>query len=153
MNTKYLSKSTKLVALAAILSYGVNLHAVTLTTAQALSVSVAGQNQFQPMAFSDSAEAGMLRNAYIILATGDHDYKGHRVRAMHAVEAAGKLLNMDLSGDVKNRQPQVLSDDKLREASGLLSSVLGSSEVKGQARITKRINEAINQIDMALSLK
>jgi hypothetical protein len=105
------------------------------------------------MAFSDSAEAGMLRNAYIILATGDHDYKGHRVRAMHAVEAAGKLLNMDLSGDVKNRQPQVLSDDKLREASGLLSSVLGSSEVKGQARITKRINEAINQIDMALSLK
>jgi hypothetical protein len=41
----------------------------------------------------------------------------------------------------------------LREASGLLSNVLGSSEVKGQERIAKRINEAINQINIALSIR
>jgi len=72
---------------------------------------------------------------------------------MHAVEAAAKLLGMDFSGDVKNRQSQVLSDDKLREAGGLLSNVLGSSEVKDQKRIARHINEAINQINTALSIR
>jgi hypothetical protein len=151
MNTQYISKSTKLAVLAAMLSYGANLRAVTPSTAQALSVSISGQNQFQPMAFSDSAEAGMLRRAYYILATGDHDYKGHRVKAMRAVEAAGTLLGMDLRGDDKDHQPQFLSDDKLREARGLLTNVLGAAEVKDQKRITRRINEAIDQINLALS--
>jgi hypothetical protein len=153
MNPKYLSKPAKLVVLAAILSYGATLHATTSPTAQALSVSIADQNEFQPMAFSDSAEAGMLRSVYHILATGDHDYKGHRVKAMKSVEAAGTLLGMDLRGDDKDHQPQVLSDDKLREAGGLLSNVLGSSEVKDQKRIAKHITEAINQINVALSKK
>jgi hypothetical protein len=153
MNTKNLSKSAKLVVLAAVLSYGANLHATTSPTAQAMGVSVASQNEFQPMAFSDSAEAGMLHRAYRILATGDHDYKGHRVKAMHAVEAAAKLLGMDLSGDLKDRQPQVLSDDKMREASGLISNVLGAAEVKDQKRVTKHLNEAVNQINIALDIK
>lgn len=99
MNTKHLSKSAKLVALTAVLAYGANLHATTAPTAQAMAAPLAGQNEFQPMAFSDSAEAGMLHKAYHILATGDHDYKGHRVQAMHAVENAGKLLGLDLKGD------------------------------------------------------
>jgi hypothetical protein len=153
MNTNYLSKSAKLVAVAAILSYGANLHATTLPTGLALSVSVAGQNEFQPMAFSDSAEAGMLHRAYRILATGDHDYKGHRARAMHQVEAAAKLLGLDLSGDLKDKQPQALSDDKLREASGLISNVLASAAVKDQKRVTKHLSEAVNQINIALSIK
>ena len=153
MNQKYLSKSAKIAALAAVLSYGANLHATTPSRAQAMDVSVAGQNEFQPMAFSDSAEAGMLRRAYHILATGDHDYKGHRVKAMKAVEAAGKLLGMDLHGDDKDREPQPLSDDKLREARGLLSNVLDSSEVKDEKRISKHITEAIDQINVALSKK
>ncbi len=150
MNIKQLSVS---VVIAAVLSSGTNLRAVTSSTAQIFSGDAAVQSQFQPVAFSDSAEAGMLRSAYLILATGDHDYKGHRVKAMHAVEAAAKLLGMDFSGDVKNRQPQVLSDDKLREAGGLLSNVLGSSEVKDQRRIARHINEAINQINTALSIR
>jgi hypothetical protein len=153
MNTKYFSKSAKVTALAAILSYGANLHATTSPTAQALSISVAGQNEFQPMAFSDSAEAGMLHRAYHILATGDHDYQGHRVRAMHQIEAAAKLLGLDLSGDAKDKEPQPLSDDKLREASGLISNVLASAEVKDQKRVTKHLNEAVNQINIALGIK
>jgi len=152
MNTKYLSKSAKLVALAAILSYGANLHANT-PTAQSLSVSIASPNEFQLMAFSDSAEAGMLHRAYRILATGDHDYKGHRVKAMHAVEAAAKLLGLDLSGDAKDKQSQVLSDDKMREAEGLLENVLGNAEVKGQPHVSKHITEAINQINTGLRIR
>jgi len=95
----------------------------------------------------------MLRNAYVILATGDHDYKGHRVRAMHQVEFAAKLLGMDITGSAKDRQPQPLSDAKLREAQGLLQSVLGAAEVKSQERVAKHITEAINQINVALSVK
>lgn len=93
----------------------------------------------------------MLHRAYRILATGDHDYKGHRVKAMHQVEAAAKLLGLDLAGDAKGGKPQILSDDKLREARGLLGKVLESAEVKGQPRISKHITEAINQINDALS--
>lgn len=144
------------VALAAIFSYGANLRAVTLSTAstaQASDVLAAGQNEFQPMAFGDSAEAGMLHRAYHILATGDHDYKGHRVKAMHAVEAAAKLLGLDLSGDLKDHEPQPLSDDKLREAAGLISNVLASAEVKDQKRVTKHLDVAINQINLALAIK
>ena len=98
-------------------------------------------------------EAGMLQNAYLILDTGDHDYKGHRVRAMHQIEAAAKLLGMNLSGDAKDKQPQPLSDAKLREAQGLLQNVLGAAEVKNQERVTKHITNAVNQINTALSIR
>jgi hypothetical protein len=118
-----------------------------------LGGSVAVQDQFQTVAFSDSAEAGMLQNAYLILATGDHDYQGHRLRAMHQIEAAAKLLGMNLGGDAKNRQPQALSDAKLREAQGLLQNVLGAAEVKNEKRVVKHINNAIDQINIALSIR
>jgi hypothetical protein len=87
------------------------------------------------------SEARALSSAYLILATGDHDYKGQRVKAMHQIEAAGKLLGMDLRGDARGRQPQALSDGKLREARGLLETVLGAAEVRSQPRISKHITE------------
>jgi hypothetical protein len=152
MNTKYLKTAAKTAVLVTTLSYAVNLRAATPSTPQTLSGSVVVQNQYQTVAFSDTAEAGMLRNAYFILATGDHDYKGHRAKAMHQIEVAGKFLGMDLRGEAKDRQPQALSDAKLREAEGLLQNVLGAAEVKSQARISKHITEAINQINIALSV-
>jgi hypothetical protein len=153
MNPRFISKSATVVALTAILSYGAKLHAVKISTSQTAGVFVADQNEFQPMAFSDSAEARKLHRAYHILATGDHDYKGHRVKAMHAVEATAKLLGLDLSGDLKDKEPQPLSDEKLREASGLISEVIASAEVKDQKRITKHLDEAVKQINVALSIK
>jgi hypothetical protein len=153
MNTKYLKTAAKAAVFVTVLAWGVNLRAATPATTQTSSSSVAVQNQFQTVAFSDSAEAGMLQNAYLILATGDHDYKGHRVRAMHQIEAAAKLLGMNLSGDAKDKQPQPLSDAKLREAQGLLQNVLGAAEVKNQERVTKHITNAVNQINTALSIR
>ena len=153
-NTKHLKTAAKAAALVVtVLACGVNLRAATPATTQTSSGSVAVPNQFQTVAFSDSTEAGMLQNAYLILATGDHDYKGHRVRAMHQIEAAAKLLGMTLSGDAKDKQPQPLSDAKLREAQGLLQNVLGAAEVKNQERVTKHITNAINQINTALSIR
>jgi len=153
MNTKHLKTAVKAVVLVTALSCGANLRAATPSMPKTLDGSVASQNQFQTVAFSDLAEVGMLRNAYLILATGDHDYKGHRVKAMHQIEAAAGLLGMNISGDAKDKQPQPLSDAKLREAQGLLQSVLGATEVKSQKRVTKHITEAINQINVALSIR
>ena len=153
MNTKSLKTAAKSAIFVAILSCAVSLRAATLTTAQALNGSIASPDQFQTVAFSDTAEAKMLRQAYIILATGDHDYRGHRVRAMHQIEAAGDLLGLNLRGDAKDKQPQVLSDAKLREAQGLLQNVLNSAEVKSEKHISKHIVEAINQLSAALSIR
>ena len=153
MNTNYLKTAAKSAVFATVLSCAVNLRAATTSTPQMLGSTVAGQNQFQTVAFSNTAEAGMLQNAYLILATGNHDYKGHRVKAMHQIEAAAKLLGVNLSGDAKDRQPQPLSDAKLREAQGLLQNVLGAAEVKNQKRVTKHITEAIDQINTALSIR
>ena len=153
MNTKNLKTAAKSTVFVVVLSCAVNLRAATSSTPQALGGSVASRNQFQTVAFSDTAEARMLRQAYLILATGNHDYKGHRVKAMHQIEAAAKLLGMDVRGDAKDKQPQPLSDAKLREAQGLLQSVLGASEVKSQKRISKHITEAINQINVALTIR
>ena len=153
MNTKHLKTAAKAAVLVTALSCGANLRAATPSTPQTLGGSVVSQNQFQTVTFSDTAEAGMLRQAYIILATGDHDYKGHRVKAMHQIEAAAKLLGMSIGGDAKDRQSQPLSDAKLREARGLLQRVLGAAEVKNQKRISKHIAEAINQINVALTFR
>jgi hypothetical protein len=153
MNTKHLKTAAKAAVFVTALSCGVNLRAATPSTPQTLGGSVVSQNQYQTVAFGDSAEAGMMHRAYRILATGDHDYKGHRVKAMHQIESAAKLLGLDLSGDLKDRQPQVLSDVKLREAQGLLQNVLSAAEVKSQKRVTKHITEAINQINTALTIR
>jgi hypothetical protein len=153
MNTKYLKTAAKSAVLVTILACGVNLRAATSSTPQTLSGSITSQNQFQTVAFRDTAEARTLASAYLILATGDRDYKGHRVKAMHQIEAAAKLLDMDVHGYARGHQPQVLSDDKLREARGLLENVLGAAEVKAQKRISKHIAEAINQINVALSIR
>ena len=91
-----------------------------------------------------------MHKAYRILASGDHDYHGHRIAAMHEIHKAADLLGVDLTGDDKDREKQFLSDDRLREARGLLKNVLGNSEVKGQDRISHHIELAIREIDLAL---
>jgi hypothetical protein len=146
MKTKILASGL----MAAVLCCGAGLQARTVLLTADASVPA---NQHETVAFRDSAEAGMMHRAYHILATGDHDYKGHRVAAMHRIEAAAKLLGLDLSGDLKDKEPQVLSDDKLREVKGLLQNVLGASAVKGQKRIERHINGAIDEINLALSVR
>ena len=150
MKIKYLKITTKILGFITILASGISLRATTPVMPQILNEVPTGQNQIQTVAFS---EAQTLTSAYLILATGDHDYKGHRVKAMHQIEAAGKLLGVNLHGDDKDRQKQALSDDKLREVRGMLETVLGAAEVKSQPHVSKHISAAIKQIDEALSIR
>jgi hypothetical protein len=103
--------------------------------------------------FSDTAEAKTLRDVYITLATGDHDYNGHRAAAMYQVKAAAELLGLDISGDTKARQPQVLSDDKMRESKLMIVQVMDAAEVKDQRKVIKHLQEAVHQINVALGIK
>jgi len=153
MNAKSLFTPLNIIVFTACLSGGVAVRAAVPTPTPEVAASVAGPSQFESVAFTDSAEAGMLRRAYSILASGDHDYNGHRVKAMHHIERAASLLGFTLRGDDRDRQPQPLSDDKLREAQGLLQNVLGAAEVKSQKKITKQISDAISEINEALTVR
>lgn len=142
-----------IISLSAIVSVLGSTSLLAATPSQRASVQAPASTvaQFQTVGeFRDSAEAGMMHRAYRILASGDHDYHGHRAAAMNQIHKAADLLGVDLRGDDKDRERQALSDDRLREARDLLHNVLGSSEVKGQERISRHIELAIKEIDAAL---
>src|SRR4051794_16069335 len=42
-------------------------------------------------------EADMLRQAYVLMAGANHDYNGHRGKAMHAVHTAFNALDKQVS--------------------------------------------------------
>lgn len=153
MKTQFSINIVRTAIIGSMLITGITLRAITTATPQTLDGTAAASSDFTAIAFRDSAEAGMMHRAYHILATGDHDYDGHRIKAMHAVEAAAKLLDLDLSGDAKDHEKQFLSDDKMREAKGLLEKVLGASEVKDQKRITRHLKAAIKEINDALKVR
>ena len=57
---------------------------------------------------------GLLEQAYALLSNADHDYKGHRIHAMHAIKAAARELGVPLKGGGKGREQQGTSDSQLR---------------------------------------
>jgi hypothetical protein len=140
----------KTLSLATIITITSGASLLAVTSPQTATVQGSPAVRLQTVQFSNSAEADMLHRAYRILAWGDHDYHGHRVAAMKQVKQAADLLGVDLTGDDRHRERQVLSDDQMRSARDLLTHVLDSSYVKGQDRIAKHVHNAIDQIDKAL---
>jgi hypothetical protein len=102
---------------------------------------------------SAASEADLLRQAYVILSHGDHDYKGHRVKAMHSVEAASKLLGVKLTGDGRGHESQATSDGQLETARIVLAEVVARPAIKKESRVVKHVETAINEIDAALKIK
>ena len=144
---------TKIICITTALTIMSGASLLAITSPQTAAVPASPAAQFQTVRFSDSPEADMMHRAYRILAYGDHDYKGHRIAAMKQVKAAAGLLGLDLSGDDRDREKQVLSDEQLRSARDLLTHVLDNSEVQGQIRIAKHIHNAIDQINKALAVR
>jgi hypothetical protein len=93
--------------------------------------------------------AGLLVQAYSTLEQADHDYKGHRVAAMKQIEAAARLLGVNVRGDGKGHKPQGVSDAQLRAAQGLLQQA--QAGLSGKA--LKHVNKALQQLSIALSIK
>jgi hypothetical protein len=154
MKTKSYSTLTTLAICSGLLA-ATSLRAETIATAtaQPLNATQPGTYSLETVVFSDSKEAGLMITAYDILASSDHDYDGHRTKAMRQVEAAAKSLGVKLHGDDHERQRQVISDAKMQSAANMLSKVLENAEVKGQPRASKHVADAIEQINKGLARK
>jgi hypothetical protein len=96
-----------------------------------------------------SPAAGLLVQAYTTLEQADHDYKGHRVAAMKQIEAAAKLLSVNVRGDGRGHEKQGVSDAQLRTAQGLLQQA--QSGLSGKP--LRHVNKALQQLSIALSIK
>jgi hypothetical protein len=139
------------------------LRAAACLAAAFLSLSLAGEVQAQkairpapvPVAPpetipNDSTEAGLLRQAYAALSVADHDYLGHRVRAMKQIEVAAQHLGVTLRGDGKVHEAQATSDAQLRSAQALLVQASGGLKAgNGLAHIKL----AITQLNTALAIR
>ena len=139
------------------------LRATAWAVAAAVSLSLAGQAGAQKAAAgaatakapagtiaNDSAEAGLLRQAYGLLSVADHDYKGHRVKAMKQIEVAAQHLGIILRGDGKGHEAQATSDAQLRSALALLQQAAAGLH-KGNG--LTHVNSAIKQLNIALAIK
>ena len=140
----------------------VGLRATAWVLAALFSLSLAGEAKAQkgirlaPVAPgpagtipNDSAEAGMLREAYGLLSVADHDYKGHRIRAMKQIEAAAKHLGISLRGDGRGHEAQGTSDAQLRSAAALLQQA--SNGLRGHG--LEHIKLACEQLNVALAIR
>ncbi len=100
-------------------------------------------------AFAGPAPGELLVQAYSALEQADHDYKGRRAEAMKEIEKAGKELGVTIKGKEKVHEKQVVSDDQLHTAQGLL--VQAQPGLSGKA--LKHVNKAIEHINTALKIK
>jgi hypothetical protein len=91
----------------------------------------------------------LLTQAYVALASADHDYKGHRAAAMKHVEDAAKVLGVNVRGDGHNHEKQGVSDEQLRTANGLLEQARPA--LKGKS--LHHVNRALKEISTALKIK
>jgi hypothetical protein len=92
-----------------------------------------------------------LVHAYVLLKHANHDYGGHRAKAMQHVEAAGKALNLRLEGDAKEHERQWQSDQMLTEARRLLSHARGTLEAQDRDKAAAHVDKAIAEIDRGIT--
>jgi hypothetical protein len=97
--------------------------------------------------------AGLLSEAYADLDHADHDYKGHRMRAMKQIEAAGKLLKVNLGGDGRGHEKQGVSDEQLAAAQGLLTQIQSQLAGEKKSRVLHHVNKALEELTTALKVK
>jgi len=100
-----------------------------------------------------TAEVQQLRSAYRTLEVADHDYHGHRIKAMHALHRACKLLGSEIRGDGKGHQSQPVSDAELTQAQTTIHGVLQGNVVAGQPKVAKLLEKAVEEISLALKVR
>ena len=124
-------------------------------------------------------EAEVLRRAYIVMASANHDYNGHRAKAMNHLESAVRLLEDSiakkgsplakliaeyedtLAARAKNAQVlvapvhenQVVSDKTLKNAAVLLVELRPTIIKLGQKNVTSHVDHAIKEIEIALEIR
>jgi hypothetical protein len=98
---------------------------------------------------ASATSINQLTQAYAALSVADHDYQGHRVRAMKQIEAAAKVAGITLTDNGKGHEQQVTSDQQLQTATSLLQQARAGLPTKAQ----KHVDKALEQLAAALSIK
>jgi hypothetical protein len=94
-----------------------------------------------------------LTHAYHLLKKADHDYDGHRQKAMEAVRSAAADLGVELGGELDDHEYQWHSDEQMKEARRLLRDARDKLEEHDRDRVADRVDKAIHEIDAALEVK
>lgn len=120
-------------------------------------LALAALSLLAPLCLADSpdhpSEEHTLTHAYRLLSVAKHDYDGHRLNAMHAVERAGKELNADIHGEDHNKPDQRESDELMHEAERELHAVRDVAADRHQDRVITHVDEAIHEIHVALGIR
>jgi hypothetical protein len=124
-------------------------------------------------------EARTLRQAFILLAAANHDYNGHRVKAMASVRDALHILDdpvmkhgtpqMKAATKEENvavaraaaadprkatvHEPQGASDGQLRKAQALLVEARATMAKNKQSKVLGHVDAAIKEIAIALQIR
>ena len=117
------------------------------------SASANGLMGSTPLAVGVGDEAAALRQAYVYLEAGNHDYKGHRIKALRAVGRACQELGIKPKGDGHDRGLQKASDNELDSALALLTTVRETAVTEKQDKVISHVDQAIKEIGMALKMK
>lgn len=103
---------------------------------------------------ANPADVQAVTQAYRLLEQADHDYQGHRIKAMKHLHQAGRVLGVMLKGDGKVKEQQATSDSQLKQAQTLLQQMNGSgASGKLHARAMQHVQSALGEIQTALSIK
>lgn len=109
------------------------------------------------MAFAASAHAESpreeLAHAHRLLAKANHDYGGHRIKAMEELRHAGEALHLHLGGDLREQERQWDSDRLVREARTLTAHARDTLEHEDRDRVVTRLDKAIEEMDKALHVR
>lgn len=114
---------------------------------QILAVSVA--LSFAARVYAEPPREELI-HAYILLKHANHDYEGHRAKAMEHVEAAGKALKLKLEGETNEHERQFKSDQMMAEARQLLFHTRDTFAAEDRPRAATHVDKAIEEIDRAL---
>jgi hypothetical protein len=108
------------------------------------------------LCFAWSAHAATPRenvvHAFRLLKQANHDYDGHRIKAMAELEAAGHDMSLELGGDLPEAERQWKSDAQLQEARHLVREARDKMEREDRERVAAHLDKAIKEIDAALKV-
>ena len=143
----YTRQSHRLTMAAVILALICGSNQASLgATSKKSALGASSSNQQVP------AEIQTLRQAYSLLEAADHDYQGHRAKAMHHIATACRVLGSSEKGDGHGEEAQTQSDGQLQQAQSLLQGV-ESTIAASNAHAGKQVTEAIAELTTALSIK
>ncbi|MEI6322002.1 MAG: hypothetical protein WCP60_02720 [bacterium] len=117
--------------------------------------SIASANPYRGPAILNhgSTSAFLLQQAYAKLESADHDYQGHRARAMNLIKEAiyrvGGSINPSTPTSGGGHEAQTVSDQQLKDARVTLTQV----RVQLARKPLEMVDNAITEIDTALSIK